>query len=143
MPHRHNANRRHHVPKMSFKVQNWAQYEAGRRRRGSLTLWIEHGALAHWQSCGPDGQARYSSAAIQTGLMLRAALKLARRQTEGLMDSVITLMGQETTAPDHTTVSRRAAKLPPLPRELPSGALHGLIDGTGLEVLPGDSRWRP
>ena len=45
MPHKHNADRRHHIPKMSFKVQNWPAYEAGLRRRGSLTLWIEDGAL--------------------------------------------------------------------------------------------------
>jgi len=31
---------------MSFEVQNWSEYEAGLRRRGSLTLWIEDGALA-------------------------------------------------------------------------------------------------
>ncbi len=41
MPHKHNADRRHHIPKMAFKVQNWPAYEAGLRRRGSLTLWIE------------------------------------------------------------------------------------------------------
>ena len=58
MPHKHNADRRHHIPKMSFKVQNWPAYEAGLRRRGSLTLWIEDGALEHWQTCGPGGQAR-------------------------------------------------------------------------------------
>jgi hypothetical protein len=23
MPHKHNAARRHHIPKMSFEVQNW------------------------------------------------------------------------------------------------------------------------
>src|SRR3954465_1758675 len=38
MPHKHNADRRHHIPKMAFKVQNWPAYEAGLRRRGSLTL---------------------------------------------------------------------------------------------------------
>jgi hypothetical protein len=40
MPHKHNADRRHHIPKMAFKVQNWPAYEAGLRRRGSLTLWM-------------------------------------------------------------------------------------------------------
>jgi hypothetical protein len=40
MPHKLNAERRHHIPKMQFKVTNWAEYEAGLRRRGSLTLWI-------------------------------------------------------------------------------------------------------
>jgi hypothetical protein len=27
MPHKHNAARRHHIPKMSFKVRNWPAYE--------------------------------------------------------------------------------------------------------------------
>jgi hypothetical protein len=58
MPHKHNADRRHHIPKMAFKVQNWPAYEAGLRRRGSLTLWIEDAALACWQTTGPNGQAR-------------------------------------------------------------------------------------
>jgi hypothetical protein len=58
MPHKHNADRRHHIPKMSFKVQNWPEYEAGLRRRGSLTLWIEDAALECWQTIGPSGQAR-------------------------------------------------------------------------------------
>lgn len=93
MPHKHNASRRHHIPKMAFKVQNWPAYEAGLRRRGSLTLWIEDGALENWQASDPGGQVRCSGVAIQTSLMLRLALKLALRQTEGLMASVIELMG--------------------------------------------------
>jgi hypothetical protein len=65
MPHKHNAARRHHTllrvlsrPKMSFNVQNWPADEAGLRRRGSLTLWIEDAALECWQTMGPSGQAR-------------------------------------------------------------------------------------
>src|SRR5271165_5081846 len=74
MPHKHNTDRRHHIPKMSFKVRNWPAYEAGLRGRGSLTLWIEDAALECWQTTGPDGQARYSDAAVQTSLMLRTGL---------------------------------------------------------------------
>ena len=33
VPHKHNADRRHHIPKMSFKVQNWPAYEAGQPHR--------------------------------------------------------------------------------------------------------------
>jgi hypothetical protein len=77
MPHKHNADRRHHIPKMSFKVQDWPACEAGLRRRGSLLLWIEDHVLEHWQTRGPDGQARYTDAAIQTSLMLRAAVQTA------------------------------------------------------------------
>jgi len=107
MPHKHNDDRRHHIPKMAFKVRNWPEYEAGLRRRGSLTLWIEDAALDHWQTFGPGGQARYKDAAIQTTLMVRTAFRLALRQTEGLMASVITLMDLKISAPDHITISRR------------------------------------
>jgi len=55
MPHKHNVDRRHHIPKMSFKVQNWPAYEAGLRRRGSLALWIEEATLDCWQTFGPSG----------------------------------------------------------------------------------------
>jgi len=141
MPHKHNDDRRHHIPKMKFKVENWAEYEAGLRQRGSLTLWIEDAALECWQTLGPGGQARYSEAAIQTSLMLRAAFKLALRQAEGLMTSVLTLMGLTISVPDHTTVSRRAVTLPMNPSaSAPPGPLHVLIDSTGLQVY-GAGQW--
>jgi len=135
IPHKQNADRRHHIPKMSFKVQNWAAYEAGLRRRGSLTLWIEDSALEHWQSCGQGGQARYTDAAIQTSLMVRTPFKLPLRQTEGLMASVLLLTNLTISAPDHTTVSRRAVTLPVIKAtSAPHGPLHVLIDSTGLQV---------
>ncbi len=141
MPHKHNADHRHHIPKMAFKVQNWPAYEAGLRRRGSLTLWIEDAALGDWQTTGPNGQARYMDVAIQTSLMLRTAFKLALRQTEGLMASVLTLMGLTLSAPDHSTVSRRAVVLPVIqPAHVPPGPLHVLIDSTGLQVY-GAGQW--
>jgi hypothetical protein len=141
MPHKHNDDRRHHIPKMAFKVQNWPEYEAGLRRRGSLTLWIEDAALDHWQSVGPGGEARYSDTAIQATLMVRMAFRLAFRQTEGLMASVITLMDLALSAPDHTTMSRRAAGLGVIqPDTVPHGPLHLLIDSTGLKVY-GAGQW--
>jgi hypothetical protein len=141
MPHKHNADRRHHIPKMSFKVRNWPAYEAGLRRRGSLTLWIEDAALECWQTRGPGGQARYMDAAIQTSLMLRAVFKLALRQIEGLMTSVLSLMGLTISVPDHTTVSRRAVTLPVIQAaSVAHGPLHVLIDSTGLQVY-GAGQW--
>jgi hypothetical protein len=65
--------------------------------------------------------------------MLRTAFKLPLRQTEGLMASVVTLMGLMISAPDHTTVSRRAVDLSVIqPAPVPDGPLHVLIDSTGL-----------
>ena len=75
--------------------------------------------------------------------MLSMAFKLALRQTEGLMMSVLTLMGLTLSAPDHSTVSRRAVALPVIqPAHVPLGPLHVLIDSTGLQVTGRVNGWR-
>lgn len=50
MPFKHHAARRHHIPQARYKVRNWREYEAGLRRRGSLTLWITEEAIAAWRA---------------------------------------------------------------------------------------------
>jgi len=73
--------------------------------------------------------------------MLGAAFKMRLRQTEGLIGSVITLMGLTISARDRTTVSRRAVTLPVIPpAQLPDGPLNVLIDSTGLQVY-GAGQW--
>jgi transposase len=73
--------------------------------------------------------------------MVRTAFRLALRQTEGLMASVITLMDLKISAPDHSTISRRAVTLPVVqPASLPHGPLHLLIDSSGLQVY-GAGQW--
>ena len=145
MPNKHNDKCRHHIPKMKFQVKNWAEYDAGLRRRGSLTLWVTPEAMAVWQAAPrftPGGQAYYSDLAIETGLMLRLAFHLPLRQTEGLMSSVFDLMGVSLCVPDHSTLSRRAMTMKPISRgcRLPDGPVHLLIDSTGLKVY-GAGEW--
>jgi hypothetical protein len=75
--------------------------------------------------------------------MLRTAFKLPLRQTDGLLASVLTLMQPTISAADHTTVSRRAVKFPVIqPAQVPHGALHVLIDSTGLQVSAAGQCWR-
>jgi Transposase DDE domain len=74
MPFKHNTARRNRIPKTRYRVQNWPAYDAGLKRRGDLTLWLDAAALARWQAprrTTPGGQARYSDAAIELVLMLR------------------------------------------------------------------------
>ena len=52
MPFKFNAARRHRIPRARYRVQNWPQYEAGLKRRGDLTLWIDEAAIAGWQAPG-------------------------------------------------------------------------------------------
>jgi transposase len=145
LPNKHNATRRHHIAKMRFQVRNLAQYEAGLRRRGSLTLWVTEEAVADWKAprrSTRGGQARYSDLAIETGMMLRLAFHQALRQTEGLMASIFELLGVALAAPDHSTLSRRARTLGPISKAswLPDGPVHVLIDSTGLKIF-GVGEW--
>jgi Transposase DDE domain len=72
---------------------------------------------------------------------MRAVFGLALRQTEGLIGSVIALLGLDLTVPDHSTLSRRSKTLevPPC-RRLAAGPLHLLVDSTGLK-LGGAGEW--
>jgi len=74
--------------------------------------------------------------------------RLALRQTEGLIGSLIGLLGLDVPVPDHTTLCRRAATLEvPRPR---SGSrsdyghdtepVHLLVDSTGLKLC-GPGEW--
>jgi len=96
---------------MEFKVTNWAEYEAGPRRRGNLTLWVAEEVLAEWHAprrSTRGGQVRNSDLAIETVLALGCVLGLRLRQSEVLVNSLLDLMGLDLPVPDHTTLSRRA-----------------------------------
>src|ERR1019366_5483394 len=104
-------------------------YDAGLRRRGSLTLWVTPEVLDGWQAARrttPGGQSIYSGLAIETGMMLRLAFHLALRQTEGLMVSIFVLLGVPLSTPDHSTLSRRAREMESFSKGciLPDGPIH-------------------
>jgi DDE family transposase len=144
VPFKANAARRHRIPKQRHRVTNWAEYEAGLRQRGSLTVWFTDEAVAAWRAeprTTRGGQPWYSPLAILTALTLRAVFRLGLRQTEGLIGSILRLLGLDLAVPDHTTLSRRAATLEvPRSRSGSSGPLHLLVDSTGLK-LDGPGEW--
>src|ERR671916_1811835 len=143
MPFKANADRRHKIPRQRHRVTNWSAYEAGLRARGSLTVWFSDAAIEAWRAeprAGRGGQPRHSELAITTALTLRAVFRLALRQTEGLVTSVIALLGLDLAVPDHSTLSRRAETLElPKPRA-GSAPVHLLVDGTGLRLC-GPGGW--
>ena len=117
-----------------------------RRFAGTVT-WrcgVTPEAIAAWTppATGRRGRpARYSDVAIETGLMLRLAFGRPWRQTEGLLGSLMRLLGLDLEVPDHTTFSRRSAD-----REVASalartdGPVTVIIDSTGLKVF-GTGEW--
>ena len=78
--------------------------------------------------------------AITTALILRAVFRLALRQTEGLIGSILRLLGLELTMPNHLILSRRAETLEvPRPR-LRSEPVYLLVDRTSLRLC-GPGEW--
>ena len=143
MPFKAHAARRHRIPKQQYRVTNWAEYDASLRQRGSLTVWFSEEAIAAWQAeprTTRGGQPHYSALAIRTALTLRAVFRLALRQTEGLIGSILRLLGLDLAVPDHSTLSRRAETLE-VPRPISrTGPVHLLVDSTGLHLC-GTGEW--
>jgi hypothetical protein len=114
MPYKAKEARRPKFPKARYRVKNWREYDQALPERGSLTLWVTPEAIAAWQAppTGRRGRARYySDLAIETGHLLRIAFHRPWRQTEGLLRSIVNLLGVSLAIPDHTTFSRRSNRL--------------------------------
>src|SRR3954452_19542643 len=104
MPFKANADRRHRIPRQRQRVTNWAEYDAGLRARGSLTVWFSDEAVEGGRAearTGRGGQSKYLNLAIATALTLRTVFRLALRQTEGLIGSILALLGLDLAVPDH------------------------------------------
>jgi Transposase DDE domain len=89
MPFKHNTSRRHQIETMKFRVSNRREYEAGLRRRGSLTLWVTPEALSKWQAPRRKtrgGQHRYSDLAVEIALTLGLVFGL---QTEAAIGCAV------------------------------------------------------
>ena len=66
--------------------------------------------------------------------------RLALRQTEGLIGSILQLLGLDLAVPNHSTLSRRAETLEVLRPKVGSEPVHLLVDSTGLRLC-GPGGW--
>lgn len=131
--------------KRQYRIRNWRDYNSALVRRGSLTLWVEEGAVNKWRDeSRPARRGRrrtYSDIAITCALTLREVYGLPLRATQGLTRSVLRLLGAEMPAPHYSTLSRRAAQLEvKLPRP-GTGPLHLAVDSTGVKLY-GEGEWK-
>ncbi len=106
-------------------------------------MWFSDEAIEGWKAAPRitrGGQPSYSALAIATALTLRAVFRLALRQTEGLISSILQSLGLDLAVPDHSTLSRRAETLEvPRPRSS-SEPMHLVVDSTGLRLC-GPGEW--
>ncbi len=133
--------------KYKTKVCPPREYERGLRCRGDITVWFSDEAREAWtppKNGRRGGQPRYSNLAIVTALTLRMVFHLPLRQTEGFLDSLLRLMELDLKAPDHTTLSRRNKDVDvPSPTRTHDGALHLIVDSTGLKISGAGELARP
>jgi len=103
-----------HGSGLRHMMRNWAEYEAGLRRRGDLTVWLSNDALDAWlapPSGKPSGQRTYADIAIEAALTIGMVFRLPLRQTESFLRSLADLLEVDLPIPDHTTLSRRLQEL--------------------------------
>lgn len=128
--------------KITYKTTNWHSYNQAPRQRGSLTVWFD--PFMQWEAA-PSGrrgrQQAYSDAAIQACLAIKVLLGLPLRQTTGFVASLLELSGLGWAVPDFSTLSRRQKTLDvTIPYRGSKGALHLLVDSTGIKV-EGEGEW--
>jgi hypothetical protein len=126
----------------SYRTTNWRAYNEGLKQRGSLLIWFD--PETEWVAA-PQGRrgrpATFSDTAIQTCLMLKALFGLPLRQTTGLVASLLKLAKLDWPVPDYSTLCRRQNELTvTIPYRHGSGALHLLVDSTGIKAR-GEGEW--
>ncbi len=137
-------SRVHPKYKTKYRVSNWAEYDRALVQRGNITLWISEEAIEGWKPASSGtlgGQKKFSDHAIETALLLRLVFKLPLRQAEGFLRSILSLMGVDLEAPDHTTLSRRSQHLDvSLRHTAKDRPFHLIVDSTGLSIV-GQGEW--
>lgn len=131
--------------KRQYRIRNWPQYNKALVRRGSLTLWLDEHATQTWLSTdyriGRGRPQLYADAAILCSLMLREVYHLPLRSTQGLVSSLLQLMGVQLPVPHYSTLSRRARRIElQLSVAANRGPLHLIVDSTGLKLY-GEGEW--
>ncbi len=126
----------------TYRTTNWRAYNVALKQRGSLLIWFD--PEMEWLAA-PNGRrgrpTTFSDAAIQTCLMLKALFGLPLRQTTGLVASLLKLAKLDWPVPDFSTLCRRQKGLTvQIPYHPSAGALHLLVDSTGIKAM-GVGEW--
>jgi hypothetical protein len=132
--------------KVQYRVRNWREYNQALIGRGSLTLWFEEKTVESWlnrQRRGKRGHPYvYGDVAVECMLLVKQVFQLALRQTQGFMQSIFHLVGQDLPVMSYSQLSRRQQELKiKLPRQKRGQGLHGVVDATGLKVY-GEGEWK-
>lgn len=131
---------------MSYKVRNWSKYNKSLVQRGSLSIWFSEKSIKEWFYDGKrkhGGVKIYSDIAILTGLILKEVYKSTYRACQGMVESILKLLGiNELSCPNYTTLCRRAKTLNVKLKNNVNTKENVcvLVDSTGIKVQ-GETEW--
>ena len=132
--------------KARYRVRNWKEYNKALAQRGSLTFWVDEDIIETWLNEEKNGKRgapqTYTEIAIKCMASLGEIYHLPLRQTQGLMQSICTMMKLDLAVPDYSTLCRRRKELNiALPRRQQGEALHLVVDSIGVKIY-GEGEWK-
>jgi len=135
-----------HPSQTRYKVTNWTDYNKALINRGSLTIWFSEEVIKVWLKAERTGRRghplKYADTAIECMLILKGVFRLPLRQTQGIIGSLMNLIGIKLPVPHYTTLCRRMPGITvTLPRTRKKEGLHLVVDATGLKVY-GEGEWK-
>jgi len=127
------------------KERNWSQYNQKLKKIARIDFFISEEAIKNWRYNGErkaGGVIKYSDHVIEMCLIIREFYKLAYRQTQGFIESVLQYMSIDVPMPDYSTMSRRCTKLKvhlrnKLLESRNKSELVVAVDSTGLSLYSG------
>jgi Transposase DDE domain len=132
--------------KLRYKVRNWHEYNRALVNRGNVTLWFDDESVKSWHWHGVATKrgrpCLYAMAAIECALTIRSVFHLPLRMTQGFLVGMIKMLSLPISAPDYSTLCRRAGGVAAqLTAVKPGQGIHLVVDSTGLKVF-GEGEWK-
>lgn len=131
--------------KQHYQIRNWKDYNKALVNRGSLTLWFDQKSINYWHSktkTRERGRPQlYSDLAIQCCLTLKVVFHLPLRATQGLVSSLLQMLGLPLKAPDYSLLSLRQKDLVLKLSATSVEPMHLVVDSTGLKLY-GEGEWK-
>lgn len=133
------------MSKVTYKIQNWRQYNRALINRGNITIWFSQDALENWPARPQRRRGRpflYSETCILLCLTLRARFNLNLRATQGFIEGLFELLGLALPVPSYTQLCRRSSSIKiPWQAKNTHTPIDIVVDSTGLKVY-GEGEWK-
>ena len=129
-----------------YRINNWPKYNKSLIQRGSINFWFSEDAIRKWRSTNHTGEKgrpqEYSDDAILCALLIRTVYHLPLRALEGLLSSLVLLLGLSLKIPSYTQICRRAKHLGKTLKKLSFRQPYDIVfDSTGCKVY-GEGEWK-